>query len=61
MIHNVCVCFRAADGTTQSLIHQKVEDYNKDSDIKEMAASYKEDIMKVNYKELIQIPNNVQN
>jgi hypothetical protein len=55
------VCFRAADGTTQSLIHQKVEDYNKDSDVKEMAASYKEDIMKVNYKELIQIPNNVQN
>jgi hypothetical protein len=53
------VCFRAADGTTKSLIHQKVEDYNKDNNVKEMAASFKEDIMKVNYKELIQIPRNV--
>lgn len=40
-VHNVCISYKAADGTVQTIIHQKIEDFNQLDKIKGSAEKFK--------------------
>lgn len=52
VVHNVCISYRSVDGSVQTIIHQKVEDFGNLDQIKGTAEKFKEDVMQINYKNL---------
>lgn len=37
----MCVCYKLSDGTTQTIVHQKVTELNSSTNIKESAEKFK--------------------
>ena len=57
----MCIRYRAADGTLQTIVHHKIEDFNKNMSLRSSALLFKEETINVSYREREIIPEKNEN